>query len=678
MALPTRAAQIVDTLPTLYFQDAVTRRVIDALASRLAVGQLDLQEVMNAHWVDTADDPLTASQQRPVDLARIAALVPLAPFPDEEAARLLPDTILIDAQTVMVGPRDGPLGVADLVVGQRLFVGGTRRPDGILLAQRVAVAAPLDPFDDVISGRVSEVTPATVVDPAARVVLLTGRSGSDRFRQRLKLTVEAFLEGAGTAPAILKMTAATMGWGRLRGTFADWSAAWTPANPVFEAEAEGAPAPIRLLELPLRLATTPIPHRVKAGGRWLETNTSSVVAEPSIHFRALDQPIVIPTLVNLDSHVAIAALVVMETVRIVAGETVTQDVELRIQAQADGSLRGTLFERPLPSGAVVETDVTDRIRISTSGLRIDQPAAAAFLSGGADDRPATLVISNGQRAIRLTARGEGIWANGVRVSRGTTALIELRYDPALAIGGVASPEANVYVESLSLDDLLAGRSRLVEGHDISFTIPDGQSQWLYFDHVGWAVFDSTQWDRAVFDDPPPTPEDSGAILSDYPAKGIYDYTLFSQTVFPQEFLRAFRFDGPGSTYDNAFFNDTPEQVEVLLGWLEGQRATIRLDVPLASVADRQRLAFLPDMVRRVKAAGIKVVLVPRFPETQSLGERGPSIGVRVPEAQPLGENEARAGGVRVRETQQLGSRVIGLFDNTEWNAAHFDTQGQGP
>jgi len=37
-----------------------------------------------------------------------------------------------------------------------------------------------------------------------------------------------------------------------------------------------------------------------------------------------------------------------------------------------------------------------------------------------------------------------------------------------------------------------------------------------------------------------------------------------------------------------------------------------------SDADRQRLAFLPDMVRRVKAAGIKVVLVPRFPETQTV------------------------------------------------------------
>jgi hypothetical protein len=458
MALPTRAAQIVDTLPTLYFQDSVARRVIDALASRLAVGQLDLQEVMNAHWVDTADDPLTASQQRPVDLARIAALVPLPPFPDEEAARLQPETVLIDSNTVVLGPRDGPLSVGDLVLGQRLFVGGTRRPDGALLAQRVSVAALVDSFDAVLSGRVAVVTPANAVDPVARVILLTGRSGSDMFRQRLKLTVEAFLEGAGTAPAILKMTAATMGWGRLRGTFADWSAAWTPTDPVFEALAEGASAPIRLRELPLRLATTPIPHRVKAGGGWLETSTSRVVAEPSIQFRALDQPIVIPTLINLDSHVAIATLVVMETIKIVAGETVTQDVQLRIQAQADGSLRGMLFERRLPSGAVVETDVTDRIRVSTSGLRIDQPEAAASLSGGTDDRPATLVISNGQRAIRLTARGEGIWANGVRVSRGTDALIEFittqrdRWSYA---------RRECLCGDASLDDVLAGQSRLV-------------------------------------------------------------------------------------------------------------------------------------------------------------------------------------------------------------------------
>jgi hypothetical protein len=583
------------------------------------------------------------------------------------------------------------LTVTDLVFGQRLFVGGTRRAppepveggagqtpsDQPVLAARISVAPFADPFDVVVSGRVAQVTPANVVDPVARLVLLTGRSGGDMFRQRLKLTVEAFLEGAGTAPAILKMIAATMGWGRLQGSFADWSAAWSPEDPVFEALAEGAPAPIRLRELPLRLATTSIPHRVNAGARWLETNSSPVVAQPTIQFHALDQPVLIPTLVNLDSHVAIATLAVLETIKIVAGQPVAQDVTLRIEGQPDNSLRGTLIERQLPSGAVTETDVSDRIRVSTSGLRVDRPGASAFLSGGTDGRVASLVISNGRRAIRLTARGEGIWANGVRVGNAAGDLVELRYDPALAIGGAPSPQSNVFVETLALDDLASGHSRLVEGQDFSFTIPAGQSHWLYFDHVGWAVFDTTQWDRAVFDEPPPTADDPGAILSDYPAKGIYDYTLFSQTVFPQEFLRAFRFDEAGSTYDNAFFNDTPEQVEVLLGWLEGQRATIRLDVPLASAADRQRLAFLPDMVRRVKAAGIKVVLVPRFLEAQALGERGPSIGVRIPDAQPLGETARGRTGVSVTEAQPMEVRVIGLFENTEWNAAHFDTQGQG-
>ena len=37
-----------------------------------------------------------------------------------------------------------------------------------------------------------------------------------------------------------------------------------------------------------------------------------------------------------------------------------------------------------------------------------RPGAAAFLRGGADARPADLVVSDGRRAIRLTARVEAI------------------------------------------------------------------------------------------------------------------------------------------------------------------------------------------------------------------------------------------------------------------------------
>ena len=70
MAAPPRAAQIVATLPPLYFQDPLLRRVVDASAGRLAEAQLDLQRVMNAHWADTADDSATAALgQRPLDLA---------------------------------------------------------------------------------------------------------------------------------------------------------------------------------------------------------------------------------------------------------------------------------------------------------------------------------------------------------------------------------------------------------------------------------------------------------------------------------------------------------------------------------------------------------------------------------------------------------------------------------
>src|SRR3712207_3428198 len=191
MAQPTRAAQIVDTLPTLYFQDSLLRRVVGALAGRLAEGQFDLQRVMNAHWVDTADDGVTAALgQRPVDLAGIGALVPLVPFPDEEAARRTPETVLVDATTALQGPGDAPLTFDQLLVGQRLFVGGALRPDQSVLAARIGVGRPLPPdgFEVTLTGRLSQIIPPTVVDPVGRLVVLTGRTGADMFRQRLALT----------------------------------------------------------------------------------------------------------------------------------------------------------------------------------------------------------------------------------------------------------------------------------------------------------------------------------------------------------------------------------------------------------------------------------------------------------------------------------------------------------
>lgn len=672
MAQPTRSAQIVEYLPTLYYRDPLLRRVIDAVAGRLADAQLDAQEVMNAHWVDTADNAPLGTLQRLFDLPRIGALVPLIPFPDEETAQQVPATVLVDPATVLTGPGGVALTLEQLVLGQRLFAGGTRQPDDTVLAAQISVGQPLptDSFETVLNGRLARITPASSADPVTRLVLLTGRTGAEMYRQRLKLTIEAFLEGAGTAPAILKMVAATMGWGSLQGSFTDWSIDWTPTNPVFAARAEGAPGPIRLREHPLQTATTPLPQRVKTGARWTETSNSAFVVQPTIQFKALDQPVVIPTLVNLDTRVAIATLVALETIKQEGDEVIVQDVTLRLEGQPDGTLRGTLFERELSEGAVTVTDVTDHIRIRTSGLRVDRPGEAAFLRSGADDQAANLVISDGRRAIHLTARSEGVWGNAVQVAHIDGISVELTYDPALAMGNTPSPPDQTHHETLTLDQLVAGQSALVTARDFTFTIPEGESHWLYFDHVGWSIFDITQWDCTVFNAPPVDEEDLDALFQAYPAKGIYDYTDFNATVFPQEFLRAFRFNQPDSRYNEAFFNEAPEQVEILLGWQEGQWATIRIDVPLESERDHQRLAFLPEMLRKVKAAGVKVILVPRFREQQPLGERFPVVRLRRTERQPLGDS------LRLRigqhEFQSLGDRIIGRFDRDHWNAANFE------
>ena len=105
-------------------------------------------------------------------------------------------------------------------------------------------------------------------------------------------------------------------------------------------------------------------------------------------------------------------------------------------------------------------------------------------------------------------------------------------------------------------------------------------------------------------------------------------------------------------------------VEVQLGWQERQRATIRIDVPLAGPRDLQRLAFLPEMIRKVKAAGIKVILAPRFMEAQPLGERPPVVRMRGMEAQLLGElSPLRAG---LSDSQLVGERVIFVIVNKQW------------
>ncbi len=681
MNQPTRAAQIVDYLPTLYYRDPLLRRVVDAVAGRLADVQFDAQRVMNAHWVDMADRVPPERPQRLIDLPRLGALVPLFPFPDEEAAQLIPKTVLVHVATHLIGPGAVPLRIDQLVPGQRLYVEGSQQPDETFLATaiRVGQPSPLENFASALSGELSQIEPVTSVHATARLLLLTGQTGAEIFRQRLKLTVDAFLEGAGTAPAILKIVAATMGWGPLQETFADWSQNWTPTHPVFEAVAEGAPGPIRLRELPLRSATTPVPQRVKSGARWIETHDSAFVLQPTAQFQALDRPVVVPTLVNLDHQVAISTLIAMETVKLEGGNLVEKDVTLRLEGQPDGTLQGTLFERTLPASEVIPTNVSDRIRIRTSALRIDREGESAFLRGGTDEQAATLVVSDGRRAIRLQARSEGIWGNAIQVtalpapSTDDEIAVALTYTPSLVVPGLSTSPASgnpTHGEMLTLNQLLEGNSLLVTAQDFTFTIPEGESRWLYFDHMGWSIFDVTQWDHTVFDAPPADVEDPEAQFASFPAKGIYSYTDFNAAVFPREFLRAFRFDQPGTFYNEAFFNETPDQVEVLLGWQEGQRATIRIDVPLETQRDRDRLGFLPEMIRKVKAAGIKVILVPRFREHQPLDEQLPTVRLRHGETQPL--DDALRLRVGLRDAQSLDVRHIGIFDRDHWNAAHFD------
>lgn len=583
MTNPTRIEKLVELLPTLYFRDPVLRRLLEAVAGRLAATQQAVREVMNAHWVARADQASPGTPQPPVDLPRLAALIPLVPFPDEET-----------------GPQ-----VSETVDGSN-------------------------------DGSYSE-------------------QGTELFRRRLELTVEALLEGAGTAPAILKMVAATMGWGPLVGTFTEWSARWTPEEPVFEAQAMGAPGPIVLREMPLATATTPVSHMVKSGSRWVESNDSPLVVEPQVRLRALDRPVLNPTLVNLDVEVAITTLVTLE-----------RGMTLHLEGQRDGTLRGKL------GGSPNTRDVSNRIRVEASGLRLDQEGATAYLRGGSATSAATLTLSNGQRALHLIARGEGAWAHGIQVASmaDNSEAVALSYDPALAVGGTPRPPAGIYPKTLTLDQLLAGESRLVTARTLTFTIPEGTSHWLYFDHQGEGIFNQSIWNHTGF--AAAAPEGTAP-----PARAPWDYATFDAAVYSPEAPRVFRFDQPDhSLYDEAVFSEFPEQVEIHLTWQRGQRATLLIDVPVANAREGQRLALLPQQLRKVKAAGVKILLSrPRIREGQPLGEKPPVVWARLREHQGLGE----AARLRERggEAQPLGERVAGVYDNSHADHTHFGAAVEG-
>jgi hypothetical protein len=679
---PNRTNEIISLLPAFYGQDPLVRRLVDSVAGRLAQVQIDLQEAMSAHWVDAADRGSLGARAPISDLARIASMVPLVSFTDESATHPVLRTVIVDPAATLRAPAGASLTFADLRRGQRAALAGQVRADGIFVVTDLALAgvAPIaGPFDR-LNGVILATTAPTGADPDATLTIWAGDDASDTFRRRLKLTVEAFLEGSGTAPALLKILVATMGWGELLGSFEDWSAQWTRDNPVFIASAAGAAQPIRLREFPLKRAVTPVIQQVKAGARWTVQNDSAFVVAPVVQLTALDLPVLIPTLVNLDTLVSIAVAVAMETTRLVDGVPTRFEVGIGIEGQPDGTLRATLTETPTGTQAVQSRDVTDRLIVTASALRVDRAGADAFLIGGAEGAAAQLVVSDGRRAVSLTARGDGIWGNGVQVAfgsaepdpqGGTRTRLRLRYDPGVAVGEPAADPSQLYEEDLTLADLVAAKSRLVSAADFTLGIPRGTSRWQYLDHFSAAIFDVVTWDSAAFDAPDTTTNDLETLLATYPIKGSYDFAHFDAALYPQEVVGAFRYDSPASKYDAAFFSETGNQVEIRMGWREAQACTIELDFPVSSPLDFARVAPLPQMLGTVKGAGIKLVLTPQSAvlEHQPLDDPMPVVMPHGVEAATPGE-VIRAG-VRMSEQPVLGERILGHFDRERWNEVQY-------
>jgi hypothetical protein len=413
------------------------------------------------------------------------------------------------------------------------------------------------------------------------------------FRERLRLFVRAYLQGAGTPQSLLTMAAAELDV-IPNGTLQREGSVWIqPVRRIGR-----PPDVVRLEENPVfRVEKQPVLART--GTRWSVDNPGITVEEivrPEVVIEALADAVHGPSILLEDLGIGWLS----PTVSLARGD------RLILRTRPDGA-----FVAAKLSGAAIE-DVTDRIELV--GRIPDQSALenGIRLRGGDEQHQAAALVraSRGVRVIRFCARTPGAWGNGLMVAESASAAtgrrLDISFDPGFAATTrPASQDRTTWSIAAGPDVLTTAlatlvRERfLVQAEDASLHLPLGRSRWMYLDHV----------------------ESRGAAGDvRHLARLILDYTQFGRTAHHDTDTRElFRFDNVRASFGSASYTIEEERVKITFSWREARPTAVRLEVPAwideaeHGESAEERFERLANGIRRIKPAGVSTSVVRSLP-----------------------------------------------------------------
>ncbi|WP_428265614.1 hypothetical protein [Haliangium sp.] len=463
---------------------------------------------------------------------------------------------------------------------------------------------------EVVRSRYIDLADPDVVEPddlvrLGAVVGLGAEPGmpTEVFRERLRLFVRAYLQGAGTPQSILTMAAAELGVLVAGDAHREGTVWLQPVRRV------GDPADvIRLEENPVyRVERQPV--LAKTGTRWSIDNpgiSGDMLVRPQVSIEALVNDVRGPSIILEDVGLAWLS----PTVVLHRGDRLT------LRVREDGRFSATKHSH---AGAV---DVTDEIELIGRVPGVEELAAGIGLGEGDELSAATALVKDDDapRVVRFCARSVGRWGNGlsVRSTRaGDTRRLEVGFDPVMAITGEPgdSLQSTAWSVDVGADETLleAALNRfepgrfVLEAQDATLFLPLGRSRWLYFDHLAVLTEDGDLRNLARL---------------------LLDYTRFGEAVHHEtDSFEVFRFDRDETRFEDALYTTEEERVQITFSWLEPRPTAIRIEVPpwIAQEEDpavRARLyRRLADGIRRIKPAGVAASVMRDLPsETVHVSE----------------------------------------------------------
>ena len=415
------------------------------------------------------------------------------------------------------------------------------------------------------------------------------------FRERLRLFVQAYLQGAGTPQSLLTMAAAELGV--------------LPAGPAHRDGSVWIQSVRRLGQPPdvIRLEENPVyrvekrPVRAKTGSRWTIDNPgglSEVLVRPQVTIEALVDDVRGPSLVLEDIGMA----------WLFPDVHLDREEKLVLQVQESGR-----FSAHKHSDAGLE-DVTRDVDLVGSIPDLDELDRGVRLTGGSEEREATAFVKDSatQRMVRFCARAPGIWGNGLTLRRMNSSAgiaLVISFDPVLAAAGTHSTEdteRTTWTIDIASDILgesiehLKPGNFLLAAEDATLFLPLSRSRWMYLDH------------QAVLGE-------RGDVRN--LARMVLDYTRFGRAVHHNlDNFGVYRLDRSETRFGEAVYTIEEEQVEITVSWLQQRPTAIRLEVPAwieeeTDIEARSRLyQRLAAGMRRIKPAGVSASVLRRLPD----------------------------------------------------------------